>query len=306
MIDKVLALKVLKFLNRPFSDFYSAYKHGSPTIIICGRGGAGKSELIKAIKERKIQDPSLYIQSIGRENGSVGKRFFFNVIALPGQMALQKSEILDDLQSIVNPIYRRNALKAELSETSQDAWLSKLANILKIEAQDLFSRDGSGRLLVVHCVCFGYSAQTEREEAQYAEKEFSEYCEYSKKQEIEYIKFVLEQIPYDMKFKLITLVNKKDLWFERKHDAALYYTEGLYATEVNNFIRGRFGVEGGRVPAQEILYCSVARGPLKTASGKIIAQPTGWYEEHTAKIEFERVLNQLIHAVESMSKRRDA
>lgn len=229
-------------------DGLEARKHGQPLILICGRGGVGKTMLLQRLNgtSRDRLDEE-YHMSPGLQGTHTELRLFCRAVALTGQL---------------------DAVEFE--------WNEKIKPLLEHRK----------RFLLVNCVCYGYSSPSEKEIQQFNydivyhkgidayRKTMQEYFSYSKKIEIGYIRYLFEKKVnrFDCKKRFITLITKKHMWNDIEKEVLDYYSKGPYAECMQKLLKSQ---ASEKPLPHDIRSCVVKGSFLRDARGRVLTAPPG-------------------------------
>jgi signal recognition particle receptor subunit beta len=261
-----LAEKTLETLVKHRSKVWSALKDGlsrvrdgKVSVLVFGLGGVGKTTTTKLLSDGQAaaQENTVYVPTADAERSRSQKNFYISVWDTPGQ-----------------------------DEFRIAGW------------DDAFKgMEGSRKCIVINLVSYGYNSlgltfKELKQSSTYAAKAkvIDEYLRRERRKELDQIRALLERLKgVQCRVKLLTIVNKQDLWWRTRVKVVNHYSKGAYSRPISNFANSR--PKGSFT--HSIKAVSLCPINLRTTDGEVLAETCSGYDLEIREIYFGHLLAEL-------------
>uniref|UniRef100_UPI00404B1217 hypothetical protein n=1 Tax=Gelidibacter sp. TaxID=2018083 RepID=UPI00404B1217 len=248
--------------NKSIDKIIRYIAKGSCRIIIFGAGGTGKTTLSHILSNTPITDFN-YSETPTIEKVKINSNIIGHYLVAPGQ---------------------ERRVERYWPELYRKLGKDQITGIINVVSNGYHS-------IEIGNLSYKTTSYYEKEsKSKFLEK----YLTIQKEKEIDYLKKISEQIKTTKnKFWMITLVNKQDLWWDKKDSVKDYYVNGKY----NNIIEDIYSSKGNSNFVHEYVSCALINNNFKIGSD-FCKETVKGYDEPTKQENlnnFVKKLNSLIN-----------
>lgn len=261
-----LAEKSLEILVKHRSKLWSALKDGlsrvrdgKVSVVVFGLGGVGKTTTTKLLSDGQAaaQANTVYVPTADAERTRSQKNFYISVWDTPGQ-----------------------------DEFRIAGWDDAFKGI-----------EGSKKCIIINLVSYGYNSlgltfKELRQSSTYVAKDkvIDEYLRRERRKELAQIQALEERLKgVHCKVKLLTIINKQDLWWHSRERVVKHYSQGAYSKPISRLVDSR--PKGFlRHSIKAVSLCPIN---LRTTDGELLAETCSGYDLEIRETYFGHLLAEL-------------